>query len=95
MLRDDVETLFTNVLELNKNKLDFLEKLQILESNNLHFNRTDQLEPLEDSISEINNIIDEINLIDYDTSAIGDEICSISGIDREQLADMVNKTGHE
>ena len=95
MLRGDIETLFTNVLELNKNKLDLLEKLQILESNNLHFNRTDQLEPLEDSISKINNIINEINLIDYDISAICDEICRISGINREQLADMINKTGNE
>lgn len=89
-MRDDLKHKISSINRLLQNKLKLLHNINKNESAKLSRIRSGKLDELDSMLLSDSSIIDEINIIDYEIKIIEDDICRISGMDRDQFFEHVN-----
>lgn len=89
-MRDDITRILTNLISLNKKKLNLLEKISLKDRENIHYISSGDIEKLEELLSEINFFINEVNLLDFEISSIKDSILTKLGINNIEF-DLMTK----
>ena len=92
VLRDDVQKGFENLLPLFNKKTALLNDLHIKQTDNLYKLKSENLDSFFELISTDNQIIDEINVIDFKISKHIDGICRKSGIERNYFNDLIQNS---
>lgn len=85
-MRDDIQKLFSDLIVLYKNKLQYINKLNNKEKQIRYALISENTADMFDLISDDKKIIDIIDLADFDIRRIKDKICRISGIEYNQFS---------
>jgi hypothetical protein len=96
-LRDDVQTAVAELTTLFRDKLEYLNKLLLNESDKLHYIKSDNLEKIFEIIEDDGRIIEDIDVVDYRISGIEDALSKILGTERRDMYSLLclekNETG--
>ncbi|MFC1670024.1 hypothetical protein ACFL20_06485 [Spirochaetota bacterium] len=89
-LRDDIEKLFLKLSTNYNKKLKLLDDLFLKEVDNRYYLKTDNIDKINKSILITDEIIEKLNVCDFEISSTIDKICNKSGIDHEQFNRLIN-----
>ena len=95
MLRDDVQSLISNLKTLYSKKLSHVKQLQLQENDKLHYLKTENSDKFIEIADKDEFIIQEIDRIDAIISSHQDTICAIIGVDRDRLQEYLNSLNDE
>ncbi len=88
-MRDDLLKLFRNLLQFVKQKLKILNILSNNKSQKWSFLNTDKLDQLLDMMAEEENLLDQINSINFEIKELEREICEIAGIENNEFDTLI------
>lgn len=93
-MRDDIKKILNQLIDLYTNKLNLLQ--QFINKNNacLSYICSNNLEQLEEAILEDNEIISQIDLVDYEISQEKNNLCKTSGIQEQEFEEHFIKNPH-
>lgn len=80
-LRDDLESLFTDLNLLNQKRLNFFEQIAKNENHKRYYLKSNNITRLLESIEDDNDIIDKLNVLEFEIQEIITKICNIAGIE--------------
>jgi len=84
-LRDDVKKFIAGLTQRYRDKLEYVKKLLLNESDKLHYMKSQNMERIFDLIEKDNEIIEEIDAIDYDISHIETALSNIMGLNTKDI----------
>ncbi len=91
VLRDDLRDLVKALTDCDRSKHSILlDILKIEEDVRNNLNRKKDFDHTS-STEQVDRLIDEINILDYETSKLRDEFCRITGIEYSSFNDFISK----
>jgi hypothetical protein len=84
-LRDDLSALFAKLLLLYKEKLRHFEIISSNEINLRYFFQSDNISGIINLLENDKDIFDKLDSIEFDIKSLTNEICQVSGIDKNNF----------
>jgi len=84
-LRDDLSALFAKLLLLYREKLRHFEIITSNEINLRYFFQSDNISGIIDLLENDKDIFDKLDSIEFDIKSLINEICQVSGIDKNNF----------
>ena len=84
-MRDDLSALFAKLLLLYKEKLRHFEIISSNEINLRYFFQSDNISGIIDLLENDKDIFDKLDSIEFDIKSLTNEICQVSGIDKNNF----------
>ncbi len=94
-MRDDVQTAVAELTQLYKEKLEYLNRLLLNESDKLHYIKSGNLEKIFEIIEDDRTIIDNIDVADYHISGGEDALSKILGTERNGIYSRLGSEENE
>jgi hypothetical protein len=84
-LRDDVKKFIAELTQRYSEKLKYVKKLLLNESDKLHYLKSQNIDRIFELIESDKDIIEEIDAIDYDISHIETDLSNIMGLNSKDI----------